>query len=46
MDSDKSYKSSIEGFIVSVTLTSISDSVFNSILDLLSDYDVDFDVIY
>ena len=46
MDSDKSYKSSIEGFIVSVTLTSISDSVLNSILDLLSDYDVDFDVIY
>ena len=44
MNSDKSYKSSIEGFIVSVTLTSVSESVFNSILDLISDYDVDFEV--
>ena len=44
MNSDKTYKSSIEGFIVSVTLNSVSESVFNSILDLLSDNDVDFKV--
>ena len=44
MNSDKSYKSSIEGFIVSVTLPSVSESVFNLILDLISDYDVDFEV--
>jgi hypothetical protein len=44
MNSDKAYKSSIEGFVVSVTISSSSESVFNSILDLLSDYDVNFDV--
>ena len=43
-NSEKSYKSSVEGFIVCVTLSSVSESAFNSILDLLSDYDVDFDV--
>ena len=44
MNSDKSYNSSIVGFIVCVTLTSVSESVFKSILDLISDYDVDFEV--
>ena len=44
MNSDKAYKSSIEGFVVSVTISSSSESVFNSILDLLSDYDINFDV--
>lgn len=46
MNSDKSYKSSVEGFIVCVTLSSVSESAFNLILDLLSDYDVDYDVTY
>lgn len=46
MSLDKSYKSSVEGFIVCVTLSSVSESAFNLILDLLSDYDVDFDATY
>ena len=44
MHSNKSYKSSIEGFTVSVTIISSSESAFNSVLDLLSDYDVDYEV--
>lgn len=42
--SNKSYKSSTEGFTVSVTVISSSESAFNSVLDLLSDYDVDYEV--
>ena len=44
MHSNKSYKASIEGFTVFVTIISSSESVFNSILDLLSDYDVTYEV--
>ena len=44
MNLDKSYKTSIEELTVCVTLSSVSESAFNSILDLLSDYDVDSDV--
>ena len=44
MNSDKAYKSSIEEFVVSDTIGSSSESVFDSILDLMSDYDVNFEV--
>ena len=44
MNSNKSYKSSMEGFIVTVEIISESESVFNSVLDLLCDYDVTFEV--
>ena len=44
MHSNKSYKSSIEGFTVCVTIISSSESAFNLVLDLLSDYDVNYEV--
>lgn len=44
MHSNRSYKASIEGFTVSVTIISSSELAFNSIIDLLSDYDVTYEV--